>query len=128
MYKQTTKKEPKRYDQGEGRPASSEKPNFIQKNKQVSNTKKLSEKSTNQPSLPKIPPKGGQNKSIPQKVEQLEKAVDKLNKGVGQPDMQRMLLQQIQGIKSELREIKKQIGLGEGSNRKYEEEVEVEVE
>jgi protein subunit release factor A len=89
---------------------SQEKPNFIQRNKQVQSSKRLSEKNTNQPTLPKIPSKNG-NRTIPQKVEQLEKAVDRLSKGTNQPELQRMLLQEIQGIKSELKEIKQQIGL-----------------
>lgn len=57
-----------------------------------------------------MPPKSN-NKSIPQKVEQLEKAVERLAKGNTHPDIQRVLLQEIQGIKSELKEIKQQIGL-----------------
>ena len=75
LHKPTARKEPKRYnDPDNQRPPSAEKPNFIQRNKALQNQKQLAEKSTNQPSLPKIPSKGT-NKSIPQKVEHLEKAI-----------------------------------------------------
>ena len=72
--------------------------------------KHLTEKNINQPTIPKLP-RVQPNKTIPQKVEQLEKAVEKLSVGTNQPEMQRMLLEEIKGIKSELREIKQQIGL-----------------
>ena len=75
LHKATSRKEPKRYnDPDYQRPPSADKPNFIQRNKGLQNQKQLAEKSTNQPSLPKIPPKGP-SKSIPQKVEHLEKAI-----------------------------------------------------
>lgn len=45
-------------------------------------------------------------------MEQLEKVVERLAKGSNPPELQRLLLQEIQGIKSELKEIKQQIGIG----------------
>jgi hypothetical protein len=42
----------------------------------------------------------GPQKTIPQKVEHLEKAVEKLSKGTGNPDLQRQLLEEIKSIKS----------------------------
>lgn len=52
--------------------------------------------------MPK-PPSRPAAKTIPQKVEHLEKAVEKLAKGTGNPDLQKLLLEEIMGIKSELR-------------------------
>ena len=53
--------------------------------------KHLTEKNINQTNVPKLP-RVQPNKSIPQKVEQLEKAIEKFSVGSTQPEMQRMLL------------------------------------
>ena len=60
-------------------------------------------------------------------MERLEKAVEKLSGGVGDTSIQGLLLEEIRGIKSELREIKAQIGLSpkkEGQRQGYEREEE----
>lgn len=99
MYHQpSVRKQPKKYDKPE-RNQSEEKVNFIQRNKALQSNKQLKDKNTNEPSTLKMPPKSS-NKTIPQKVEHLEKAVERLSKGNNHPDLQRVLLQEIQGIKS----------------------------
>lgn len=84
----------------------------------MQSNKRLTEKSINQPTLPKVnqrlPPK-----SIPQKVEHLEKAVERLSQGTGNPELQKLLLQEIQGIKAELREIKQQIGIAPSNEKRH---------
>jgi hypothetical protein len=99
MYHQpSARKQPKKYEQLP-RNSSEEKVNFIQRNKALQSNKQLKDKNTNEPSTGKMPPKSN-NKTIPQKVEQLEKAVERLAKGNTHPDIQKVLLQEIQGIKS----------------------------
>ena len=116
MHQPTTRKEPKRYMEPV-RTNSAEKVNFMQRNKQIHSTKKLTEKQINQPSLPRINTKHA-NGTIPQKVERLEKAVDKLSQVKDQPEIQKLLLREIQGIKSELKEIKQQIGISPSQHKK----------
>lgn len=55
-------------------------------------------------------------------MEHLEKVVEKLSKGTGNPELQKLLLDEIKGIKSELREIKQQIGLNPNQRSSYKEE------
>lgn len=99
MYHQpSVRKQPKKYEQLP-RSSSEEKVNFIQRNKALQSNKQLKDKNTNEPSTVKMPPKSN-NKTIPQKVEQLEKAVERLAKGNTHPDIQKVLIQEIQGIKS----------------------------
>jgi hypothetical protein len=79
------RKVPKKFTEEE-RPSSIDnvRPNFIQRNKEIQSKKKLTEKHINQPILPKIPSKAN-NKTIPQKVEMLEKVVEKMSLGNNPP-------------------------------------------
>lgn len=123
MYHQpSVRKQPKKYDQP-ARSDSHEKVNFVQRNKALQSNKHLKDKNINEPSLAKPPPKQA-SKTIPQKVEQLERAVDRLSRGGNHPDIQRVLLQEIQGIKSELKQIKQQIGLSPSQQSRPQKEVE----
>jgi hypothetical protein len=73
MYHLPTKKEPKKHDPPiqPNRNQSGEKPNFIQRNKEVQSTKRLTDKNIKNATIPKPTTQ----KTIPQKVEHLEKAV-----------------------------------------------------
>lgn len=73
MYRVPTKKEPKKYDlpPQPNRNQSGEKPNFIQRNKEVQSTKRLTDKNIKNATIPKPTIQ----KTIPQKLEHLEKAV-----------------------------------------------------
>lgn len=53
--------------------------------------------------------------SIPEKVQKLEKNIERLQENALKPELQELLIQEIKGIKSELKEIKYHIGMNGAS-------------